>query len=71
MTLAFVQEFQILCDAYNISLSDQFINFLYSVIAALRRDPAYILGDEIHTVLELIIKANKHPARGGPHFSPI
>ncbi len=38
-------------------------------VALLRRDPPHVIGDGIHTVLELIEEANKNPAREGPYFS--
>ncbi|MEA2701423.1 MAG: cyanophycin synthetase [Candidatus Parcubacteria bacterium] len=39
--------------------------------ATLRRDPPSVVGDGKHTVLELVEKANTHPARGGPYFSKL
>jgi D-alanine-D-alanine ligase-like ATP-grasp enzyme len=42
-----------------------------TLIATLRRDQPQVTGDGIKTVRELVSEANKHPARGGPYFSPI
>ncbi len=36
--------------------------------AALRRDQPRVMGDGTHTVRELVLEANKHPARSGPYF---
>ncbi|MGE5541354.1 MAG: hypothetical protein ACM3TU_03715 [Bacillota bacterium] len=36
--------------------------------ATLRRDQPHVIGDGVHTVMELINEANKHPARQGPYF---
>lgn len=41
------------------------------LVATIRRDPPRVVGDGTHTVNELIAEANKHPARGGPYYSPI
>ena len=38
------------------------------LIATLRREPAYVIGDGIHNVKELIDIENKNPLRGGPIF---
>lgn len=37
-------------------------------IASLRREPAYVIGDGIHNVKELIEIENKNPLRAGPIF---
>jgi D-alanine-D-alanine ligase-like ATP-grasp enzyme len=37
-------------------------------VACLRREPAYIIGDGIHNVKELIDIENKNPLRAGPIF---
>ncbi len=37
-------------------------------VACLRREPAYVIGDGIHTVKELIDIENKNPLRSGPIF---
>lgn len=37
-------------------------------VACLRREPAYVIGDGIHTVKELIEIENKNPLRSGPIF---
>ncbi|MDE2212952.1 MAG: hypothetical protein KGJ34_00215 [Patescibacteria group bacterium] len=39
--------------------------------ATIRRDPPTIIGDGHKTIQELVEKANEHPARRGPYFSPI
>lgn len=39
--------------------------------ALLRRDPPHVIGDGVHTILELIEEANKNPKRGGPYFSKL
>lgn len=36
--------------------------------AVLRREPAYVIGDDMHTVKELIDIENKNPLRAGPIF---
>ena len=41
------------------------------LMATLRRDQAFVTGDGIHTIQELVDEENKNPARKGPHFSPI
>lgn len=41
------------------------------VIGVLRREPALVVGDGIHTVAELIALENKNPKRGGPIFHTI
>jgi D-alanine-D-alanine ligase-like ATP-grasp enzyme len=38
------------------------------LIAVLRREPAYVIGDGTHTVKELIDIANENPLRKGPIF---
>ncbi|MFA6355105.1 MAG: hypothetical protein WCW65_01635 [Candidatus Paceibacterota bacterium] len=38
------------------------------LIAVLRREPAYVIGDGIHNVRELIEIENKNPLRAGPIF---
>ncbi len=38
------------------------------LIAVLRREPAYVIGDGIHNVTELIEIENKNPLRQGPIF---
>jgi len=38
------------------------------LIAVIRREPAYVTGDGIHTVKELIEIENKNPLRNGPIF---
>ncbi len=40
-------------------------------VACLRREPAYVIGDEIHNVKELIEIENKNPLRQGPIFHTI
>jgi D-alanine-D-alanine ligase-like ATP-grasp enzyme len=40
-------------------------------IAALRRDPPSVLGDGVHSILELVEEENKKPGRSGPYFSKI
>lgn len=37
-------------------------------IACLRREPAYVIGDGIHSVKELVEIENKNPLRAGPIF---
>jgi D-alanine-D-alanine ligase-like ATP-grasp enzyme len=37
-------------------------------VACLRREPAYVIGDGVHTVKELIDIENKNPLRAGPIF---
>jgi cyanophycin synthetase len=38
------------------------------LIAVLRREPAYVIGDGVHNVRELIDIENKNPLRAGPIF---
>jgi len=38
------------------------------LIATLRREPAYVIGDGIHNVRELVEIENKNPLRAGPIF---
>jgi len=38
------------------------------LIATLRREPAYVIGDGIHNIKELIEIENKNPLRAGPIF---
>ncbi|MFA6386418.1 MAG: hypothetical protein WCW04_01450 [Candidatus Paceibacterota bacterium] len=38
------------------------------LIAVLRREPAYVIGDGVHNVRELIDLENKNPLRAGPIF---
>ena len=38
------------------------------LIAVLRREPAYVIGDGVHNISELIDIENKNPLRGGPIF---
>lgn len=40
-------------------------------VASLRRDQPQVVGNGKHNVTELVAEANRHPARGGPYFSPI
>ncbi len=40
-------------------------------IACLRREPAYVIGDGIHNIKELIELENKNPLRQGPIFHQI
>lgn len=37
-------------------------------VAALRREPAYVIGDGVHNIIELINIANQNPLRQGPIF---
>ena len=39
--------------------------------AVLRRDPAHVIGDGIHTIKALVEEENKNPLRAGPVFAPI
>ncbi len=39
--------------------------------ATLRRDQPSVVGDGVSTIVELIEKANEHPARSGPYFHPV
>jgi D-alanine-D-alanine ligase-like ATP-grasp enzyme len=41
------------------------------VIAIMRREPPYVVGDGVRTLQELINEENKHPARKGPVFHEI
>ncbi|MDO8604651.1 MAG: hypothetical protein Q7K40_04655 [bacterium] len=41
------------------------------LVATLRRDPPCVVGDGTSTILELVRRANEHPARSGPYFSKI
>lgn len=41
------------------------------LVATLRRDQPYVIGDGVSTIQELVCEANKHPARSGPYFSKI
>ncbi len=41
------------------------------LIAVLRRDQAFVTGNGVHTVAELVAEENKNPARSGPYFSHI
>jgi len=41
------------------------------LVATLRRDPPHVIGDGVHTILELIEEANKNPKRSGPYFSKL
>ncbi|MBU1292991.1 hypothetical protein KJ819_02910 [Patescibacteria group bacterium] len=36
--------------------------------AALRRDQPHVTGDGVHSIVELVEKANEHPKRSGPYF---
>jgi D-alanine-D-alanine ligase-like ATP-grasp enzyme len=38
------------------------------LVAVLRREPAYVIGDGVHTVRELVEIENKNPLRQGPIF---
>ena len=38
------------------------------LVAVLRREPAYVIGDGIHNIIELIEIENKNPLRSGPIF---
>lgn len=41
------------------------------LVATLRRDQPSVVGDGEKTIHELVLDANKHPLRSGPHFSKI
>ena len=41
------------------------------LVATLRRDQPYVVGDGESTIELLVNEANKHPARSGPYFSKI
>ncbi len=41
------------------------------VIGVVRRDPARVVGDGLHTIRELVAAENLHPLRQGPIFSHI
>lgn len=41
------------------------------LIATIQRNQPQLVGDGVHTILELIAETNKHPRRAGPVFSPI
>jgi D-alanine-D-alanine ligase-like ATP-grasp enzyme len=40
-------------------------------VAALRRDPPSVVGDGIHSIVELVVEENTKPGRQGPYFSHI
>ena len=60
-----VIEQEILGDVYRPTVVDG------KLIATLRCDQPYVIGDGEHSVEELITTANLHPARQGPYFSQI
>lgn len=62
--LALIEE-ELVGPVYRITVVDG----VYS--AALRRDPPSVVGDEQHTIRELVGEANKHPDRNGPYFSQL
>lgn len=39
--------------------------------AILRRDPPHVIGDDKHTIKQLVDEENKNPLRRGPVFAPI
>lgn len=41
------------------------------LVAAAERIPAYVIGDGVHTVSELVEEANKNPLRGEAHDRPL
>lgn len=41
------------------------------LLATLRRDQPFVVGDGTSTIEELVAEENKNPKRGGPYFSPI
>ncbi len=41
------------------------------LIATLRRDQPFVVGDGASTIEQLVAEENKNPKRGGPYFSPI
>ena len=43
----------------------------HKLAAVLRRDPAHVIGNGIHSVGELVAEENKNPLRRGPVFAPI
>jgi cyanophycin synthetase len=38
------------------------------LVAVLRREPAYVIGDGVHTIVELVEIENKNPLRAGPIY---
>ncbi|HEY5383414.1 MAG TPA: hypothetical protein VIJ88_02575 [Candidatus Paceibacterota bacterium] len=42
-----------------------------TLIATLRRDQPFVVGNGTNTVEQLVEEENKNPKRGGPYFSPI
>ena len=41
------------------------------LLATLRRDQPFVVGNGISTVEQLVAEENKNPKRSGPHFSPL
>lgn len=41
------------------------------LVATIKRNQPEIVGDDVHTISELIEEENKHPRRRGPVFAPI
>ena len=43
----------------------------HRLVAAARRDPPVVIGDGVHTILELVEQLNKDPRRGSGHSMPM
>jgi cyanophycin synthetase len=59
-------------------IEEQLLGMVYRVkliggkmVAVMRREPPYVIGDGVHTLEQLIGEENKHPARQGPVFHHI
>lgn len=62
----------------NVIIEEELIGAVYratvvdgKLVATLRRDQPYVIGNGLSTIAELVCDANKHPARSGPYFSKI
>ncbi len=61
-----------------VMVEEELVGWVYRItvvdgvhMAALRRYQPNIVGDDVHTVAQLVEEENKDPRRKGPYFSPI
>jgi cyanophycin synthetase len=58
---------QVICERYITGYDFRVLVINYKFVAAAKRQPAFVTGDGIHTVSELIEIVNRHPLRGNGH----
>jgi D-alanine-D-alanine ligase-like ATP-grasp enzyme len=83
-TTMHIQDEEALMQAFNVAkqvapfvmIEEELLGSVYrptiiggKLVATLRRDRPHVVGDGVHTLIELVEEANTHPSRQGPYFS--